>query len=214
MKNGSPKEVVANEWLGRIAELLGRSDVADSPATTSFLVAFQKALYGRFNDSLAGGHRNLSSKAIEAGIKEMVKAVLRRPPDDKCFSVKPDKLIKKTADVSFTMSDGRRLVFEVKTALEFNPLAAAATEGILFRKFKDPKEKITFVLFSLAGKNYDASRASQVLKLISETTSPVDKVFVLSPEAGKKPRGRDPEKILGEVVSSLAEFEKYLKTFQ
>jgi hypothetical protein len=201
-KINSNKETVASEWRTRLEEL------PEDALIQCFLLAFKKELKNRSEGGYSSGNRNDMPEAIKAGIVAIVKEVLGNDPDEQCYAVKTE-LIRKTADISFTLKNGKRLVFEVKASLEFNSLAAAAAEGMFIKKSNNGKGDLIFVLFSIAGKKYSTEKAKRVLEVIFDKC-PIDEVFVLSEAAGETPNKERENKVRDQLLVSLREFRSYL----
>lgn len=207
------KTSVTKEWIGRLKN--AKSD--DSHATV-FISSWRDALKP---EAQPGARCNLP-KAIEKAVEAMVLSILgdKVKRDEKTYSIKIETPvgIRKTADMSFSFTEPSnktnvRLVFEVKTALEFNSLAAAYAEAIAMKKNSDSKNKLIFVLFSVSGKGgYDSVKAEQVVQYLdSGTANAIDKVFVLSIESGR-PGKKNETEIMKQVKKTLNDFKGWIET--
>lgn len=204
---------VLNQWYGRL-----KSDpYADLVNQHPFLQGLREGIEKKLKEDHRRGSRTGLPKAAEMGLAEAVRNALEIEQDSEVYTWKDEsggqRQRAKRADISFTLNGHPKchLVFEVKTALEFNSLAAAWVEALLFKSGAGGKN-VTFVLFSIAGKDWcvaDADRWSKTLDQAAGKQSPtIDRIFVLSKEAGS--RTPNAAQIVHELGESLSAFEGFL----
>jgi hypothetical protein len=193
---------VWDEWDKRLNDTQWQADVNNSV----FLSAMKRKLKEEGGRNHSDGSRTALPNAVQEGIaatvEKFVPGAVRKPV---CPAIEfPDLTLQKRADVFFTIGD-RQLIFEVKTALEFNSLAAAGAEASLY---KSNNKDVIFVLFSLAGKGgFDSEKATKIAKSIFGGA--IDEIVVLSLEVGKA-NGKKLDVVWNELIQSLNDFEIYL----
>lgn len=220
---------VADQWV-KLLSAVKHSD-PDFESFGAHGKSFMASFFSHL-DRRSDTNRSTISKAIEAGIESVFLEEIRtckdgspakvRICDDNefkdckystCSKISCDHYIyTKISDISFS-PEKSRVIFEVKSALEFNSLAAAYAEAKIFKK-NFPNSK--FILFSIAGKNMGRTRAEGILKNVLNNND-IDAVFVLSETAGVvdalgNSLSNDAVKheIIGEMSNELDRFGKWV----